>query len=161
MKVGYCYVVGDLLHKGHLLHLKNCKALCDVLICGVLSDSACCEKKPAPAITFDERIDLIGSIKYVDIAVCQNEYSPLNNCKSIRPDLLFESSSHDEMPANNFMKSVGGKVIVMPYYAGQSSTQIKERIKEDDKNDSIDARTCFPKQLRGDGTGEKNDNDAG
>jgi len=130
MKIGYCYVVGDILHKGHLLHIKNCKSLCDTLVCGVLSDAACMEKKPCPIMSFDERLDLIGSIKYVDMAVCQDEYSPLNNCKHIRPDILFESASHTEMPANNFMKSIGGKVFVMPYYAEQSSTKIKEKIRE-------------------------------
>lgn len=130
MKIGYCYVVGDILHRGHLLHLKNCKALCDVLICGVLSDKACMEKKPQPIIALDERLELIGSIMYVDMAVCQDEYSPLLNCKDIRPDILFESASHKEMPANNFIDSIGGKVFVMPYYSGQSSTSIKEKVKE-------------------------------
>ena len=134
MRTGYCYVVGDILHKGHLLHLKNCKALCDTLICGVLSEKAVTEKKPAPIMPLDERLNLVGSIKYVDVAVCQDEYSPLNNCKAIRPDILFESISHAEMPANNFMKSIGGKVFVMPYYAEQSSTKIKEKIKNEKDN---------------------------
>jgi len=127
--VGYCYVVGDIIHRGHLLHLKNCKALCDVLICGVLSEAAVTEKKPKPILPLDERLEIIGSIKYVDIAVCQDQYSPLLNCKDIRPDILFESTSHNEMPANNFINTIGGKVMVMPYYVGQSSTQIKEQIK--------------------------------
>lgn len=125
---GYAFVVGDILHRGHLLHLKNCKSLCDILICGVLSEAAVMEKKPAPIMSMDERLELIGSIKHVDIAVCQNEYSPLLNCKDIRPDILFESTSHKEMPANNFIKSIGGKVMVMPYYVGQSSTEIKRKV---------------------------------
>ena len=129
MIIGYCYVVGDILHKGHLLHLKNCKALCDVLICGVLSEKAVLEKKPPPIQSLEERIDLIGSIEYVNLAVCQDEYSPLANCKAIKPDILFESVSHKEYPANNYMNSIGGRVIVLPYFTERSSTQIKGKIK--------------------------------
>lgn len=128
-KIGYAYVVADLLHKGHRLHLKNCKALCDYLIVGVLSEKAVLEKKQAPVQSLADRIEAVQDLKYVDCAVCQDTYSPLENCKAIKPDILFESSSHSEMPANNFMKSVGGQVLVMPYYSEESSTSIKEKIK--------------------------------
>jgi len=132
-KIGYAYVVGDLLHKGHRLHLKNCKALCDYLIVGVLSKKAVEEKKPAPIQSLTDRLESVADLRYVDCAVCQDQYSPLENCKAMRPDILFESSSHAEMPANNFMKSIGAEVIVMPYYAEESSTLIKERIKKHEK----------------------------
>ena len=130
MKIGYAYVVADLLHKGHRLHLKNCKAFCDYLIVGVLSEKAVEEKKPAPTQSLSDRIEAVMDLEYVDCAVCQDTYSPLGNCKAIRPDILFESSSHAEMPANNFIKSIQSRVIVMPYYAEESSTRIKEKIKE-------------------------------
>ncbi len=129
--IGYAYVCGDIFHRGHLLHLKNCKTLCDILIVGVLTDEAVMEKKSKPIIPLDERLELIGSIKYVDIAVCQGQYSPLLNCKDIRPDILFESTSHKEMPANNFINSINGVVMVLPYFVGQSSTSIKNQIKEE------------------------------
>lgn len=128
--IGYAYLCGDIIHSGHLLHLQNCKALCDVLFVGVLSEKAVCEKKPKPVLSLAERIHIVSSLKYVDCAVCQDEYSPLENCKTIKPDILFESSSHDNQPANNFMKSIGRRIIALPYYAGQSSTDIKEKVKK-------------------------------
>lgn len=134
MRIGYAYVVGDLLHKGHRLHLKNCKALCDVLIVGVLSEKAVLEKKKAPIQSLADRIEAVSDLRYVDCAICQDTYSPLDNCKALRPDILFESSSHAEFPANNFMKSIGSQVIVMPYYSEESSTSIKERIINEAKN---------------------------
>ena len=134
MIIGYCYIVGDIIHSGHLLHLKNCSKLCDVLFAGVLSEKAVMEKKPKPVMSLSERLNIIGSLKYVTCAVCQDTYSPLDNCMAIRPDILFESNSHKEMPANNFMKSIGGRVIVMPYYSEQSSSQIKEKINENLNN---------------------------
>ena len=131
MTIGYCYIVGDIIHTGHLLHLKNCSKLCDVLFAGVLSDKAVMEKKAKPIMSLSERIDIIGSLEFVTCAVCQDTYSPLDNCKAIKPDILFESTSHKEMPANNFMKSINGRVIAMPYFSEQSSTKIKEKINED------------------------------
>ena len=130
MTIGYAYIVGDLLHKGHRLHLKNCKAFCDYLMVGVLSKKAVLEKKPAPVQTLSDRIEAVMDLEYVDCAVCQDSYSPLENCKALKPDILFESSSHSEMPANNYMKSIGGRVIVMPYYSEESTSMLKERINE-------------------------------
>lgn len=131
---GYAYVVGDLLHKGHRLHLRNCKALCDYLIVGVLSEKAVMEKKPAPIQSLTDRIEAVQDLKYVDCAVCQDQYSPLENCKAVRPDILFESSSHAEMPANNYIKSIGSQVMVMPYYSEESSTNLKEKIRNEKTN---------------------------
>lgn len=127
-KIGYCYVVGDILHRGHLTHLKNCKALCDILICGVLTEKAVIEKKPKPIISFAERLDIVGSIKYVDIAVCQNEYSPYENVRVIKPDILFESSSHEKPMLNPY-----GETIILPYYVEQSSSKIKGKIGNSNK----------------------------
>ena len=137
MKIGYAYVVGDLIHKGHRLHLRNCKNLCDCLIVGVLSEKAVLEKKPAPIQSLADRIEAIADLRYVDCAICQDTYSPLDNCKALKPDILFESSSHAEMPANNFIKSIGSQVIVMPYYTEESSTRIKEKIRNEKNNNVI------------------------
>jgi glycerol-3-phosphate cytidylyltransferase len=123
--VGYAYVVGDLLHVGHLLHLQNCKRLCDRLIVGVLTDEAAMEKKPRPTVSFDDRIRLVSQLKPVDAAVPQTTYSPLANLLEIRPDVLFENQGHEQRTYPEFR----GRVMAMPYYPGRSSTKIKERIR--------------------------------
>lgn len=57
--IGYAYVVADIFHIGHLRHLLNCKAMCDILIVGVLTDEATMEIKPRPIIPFEERIQVV------------------------------------------------------------------------------------------------------
>lgn len=126
MIIGYAYVVGDILHVGHLLHLRNCKSLCDKLVVGVLTDEAVMGKKPCPAMPFSDRIRLVGEIKWVDAAVAQKTYSPLPNILEIKPDVLFESSSHEVTTYAEF----DGRVIVMPYYPCVSSAEIKKKILE-------------------------------
>ena len=122
-------MVGDILHKGHIEYLRNAKALGDKLIVGVLTDEAVMEKKPRPSMNFDERFDLIRSLKYVDMVVAQYDYSPLTNVKSIKPDILVETTDHKQQPANKFMRNIGGRIVTMPYYPNQSSTKIKHKIK--------------------------------
>lgn len=131
MKVGYAYVVGDILHTGHLLHLRNCRRLCDKLIVGVLTDEAVMEKKPKPIVSFEDRVQMVGALRYVDAAVAQETYSPYDNVMSIRPDILFESTDHGE----DYIDELAGwlefsdvRIVSMPYYPSESSSGIKERI---------------------------------
>ncbi len=135
MKIVYSYYVLDIVHKGHLVMMKNCKAIAGPdgkLIVGILTDEAVMEKKIRPVLSFEERMDLADAIKYVDVVVAQETYSPLPNVKNIRPDILMESSSHSPeaiAEAREVMAGINGRVIVIPYFPPQSSTGIKERIK--------------------------------
>ncbi|MFH1212800.1 MAG: adenylyltransferase/cytidyltransferase family protein [Candidatus Neomarinimicrobiota bacterium] len=134
MKIVYSYYVLDIVHKGHLKMMENAKSIAGEdgkLIVGILTEQAVMEKKPKPVLSFDERYDLANAIKYVDLVVAQETYSPLPNVKKIKPDILMESSSHTDEAieeAREVMESIGGKVIVIPYYPTQSSTEIKSRI---------------------------------
>ena len=125
----YAYVVGDILHVGHLKHLERAKKAGDYLIVGVLTDEATMEKKPKPIISFGERMAMVKALECVDEVVEQHDYSPLSNIEEIKPDVLMESEDHKEQPANDFVKSYGGEVIQSPYYEGQSSSLIKQKIK--------------------------------
>lgn len=132
----YSYYVLDIVHTGHLLQMKNAKAIAGKggkSIVGILTDEAVMEKKPKPALSFPERMELAAAIKYVDVVVPQKTYSPLPNVIRIKPDILMESASHGEdaiEEARKTMENIGGRVIVTPYYPGKSSTKIKQAIKE-------------------------------
>ncbi|HAW58186.1 MAG TPA: ADP-heptose synthase [Bacteroidales bacterium] len=136
MKIVYSYYVLDLVHRGHLKMMENAKAIAGKdgkLIVGILTDEAVMEKKSKPILSFDERFDLANAIKYVDLVVAQETYSPLPNVKKIKPDILMESTSHTDEAieeARELMESIGGKVIVIPYYPPQSSSDIKNSIIE-------------------------------
>ena len=134
MKIVYSYYVLDIVHKGHLVMMKNSKAIAGEdgkLIVGILTDEAVMEKKSKPVLSLEERMDLADAIRYVDVVVAQESYSPLPNVKKIKPDVLMESSSHDEIEiekGREYMENIGGKVIVIPYYPSKSSTGIKNRV---------------------------------
>ncbi len=135
MKLVYSYYVLDIVHKGHLLMMKNAKAIAGndgKSIVGILTDKAVMEKKEMPILSFEERIELATAIKYVDVAVAQETYSPLPNVLRIKPDILMESTSHGEEAiekAREVMDNINGKVVVLPYFPSQSSTDIKNNIR--------------------------------
>jgi glycerol-3-phosphate cytidylyltransferase len=135
MNIVYAYFVLDIVHRGHLMMLKNSKAIAGPegrLIVGIVSDEAVLEKKgKVPVLDFSERLELANSIQYVDLVVGQKNYTPYENVKNIAPNILMESESHDEVQINKgreLMKELGGRVIVMPYFHNQSSTLIKSKI---------------------------------
>ena len=132
MNIVYSYYVLDIVHRGHLLMLKNSKAIAGPdgrLVVGIVSDEAVEEVKGrAPILSFSERLELAQSIRYVDLVVRQDEYSPLKNVKNIKPTILMESESHSKVQlesSRKCMEELGGKIIIMPYFKGQSSTRIK------------------------------------
>ena len=131
----YSYYCLDILHIGHIIDLKKSKEVAGengTLIIGILTDEAIMEKKPKPIFSFNERFEIASSIKYVDEVVPQKTYSPLDNLILFKPNILMESTSHSQESIDkltNYMKSIGGRVVMNPYYKGQSSTQIKNLIK--------------------------------
>ena len=141
MNVVYSYFVLDIVHRGHLMMLKNSKAIAGPegrLIVGIVSDEAVLKKKGKPPILdFSERLELAASIKYVDLVLGQKEYTPYENIKTIAPNILMESESHSEAQieeGRRIMSELGGKVIVMPYFNDQSSTSIKLKISQNVSN---------------------------
>ena len=140
MNIVYSYFVLDIVHRGHLMMLKNSKAIAGPegrLIVGIVSDEAVIDKKgKAPTLSFSERLELAASIKYVDLVVGQRNYTPYENVKHIEPNILMESESHSEAQIDEgrqIMSDLGGRVIVMPYFDDQSSTLIKSKISESNK----------------------------
>ena len=135
MNLVYSYFVLDIVHRGHLMMLKNSKAIAGPegrLIVGIVSDEAVLNKKgKPPTLNYSERLELAASIKYVDLVVGQKNYTPYENIKHISPNILMESESHSEAQiekGKQIMNDLGGRVIVMPYFNEQSSTLIKSKI---------------------------------
>lgn len=134
----YSYYVLDIVHKGHLHHMRTAKAIAGengLSIVGILTDEAVMEKKPHPIVPFEERMDLAAAIRFNDVVVTQRTYSPLENLRLICPDATLESSSHNGSDINKvkaFMHSIHGKVFVIPYYSAQSTTKIKGLVRKNE-----------------------------
>lgn len=128
MIIGYTTGVFDLFHIGHLRLLKNAKSMCDRLVVGVTVDELVSYKGKKSVIPFEERIEIISSIKYVDAAIPQYEINKIDMLDKIKFDILFVGddwygdlnweSMEEKLSKDNV------KVIYFPYFKGQSSTKI-------------------------------------
>lgn len=133
MTIGYTTGVYDLFHIGHLNLLKNAKGLCDKLIVGVTVDELVKYKNKRAIIPFEDRIEIVRSIKYVDAAIPQTDIDKFAAWEKLKFDILFvgddwyKSDSWQEMEAK--FKKVGVKIVYFPYTKGVSSTIIGQALK--------------------------------
>ena len=130
--IGYTAGVFDLFHVGHLNLFKNCKGMCDYLVVGVTVDSLVAYKGKHAIIPFEDRMEIVRSIKYVDAVVPQENMDKIEMCKKIGATLLFvgddwygtEKWKHYEEQA----AKEGIKIVYFPYTKGVSSTKISEAL---------------------------------
>ena len=68
------YGTFDLFHVGHLNILRRLKGLGDRLIVGVSTDEFNAVKLKKPVVPFEQRIEIVRSIRYVDEAIPENRW---------------------------------------------------------------------------------------
>ena len=134
MVIGYTSGVFDLFHIGHLNLLKNAKGMCDKLIVGVTTDDLSLYKGKKPLIPFEDRFEIVRSIKYVDSVVPQMTMDKSEMCKKIKASLLFVGDDWHNTQKWNVIEQdlakLGVKVIYFPYTQGVSSTIIANSLKK-------------------------------
>ncbi len=134
-KVGYTTGVFDLFHIGHLNILKRAKEQCDYLIVGVSTDEVVQSyKHKTPIIPYEERKQIVESIKYVDKVVPQTTMDKYVAWEENHFDVIFHgddwknSDMYREMEQK--LKSVGVEFVYFPYTKGTSSTILSNVLKE-------------------------------
>jgi glycerol-3-phosphate cytidylyltransferase len=135
MKVGYTTGVFDMFHVGHLNILQKAKAQCDYLIVGVSTDELVMGyKNKHPVIPYNERKQIISSIKYVDEVVPQETRDKLLAWEQLRFNVMFVG---DDWKGNSLFNEVehqlnlvGAEVIYFPYTQGVSSTLLRNKVKD-------------------------------
>tara|TARA_Y100001958_G_scaffold16248_1_gene9912 strand:+ start:4377 stop:4805 length:429 start_codon:yes stop_codon:yes gene_type:complete len=132
INIGYTTGVFDLFHIGHLILLQKAKSKCDQLIVGVTTDDLVLYKGKKSVIPFEERIEIVRSIKYVDKAIPQKNMDKIKKCKEIGANLIFVGDDWKNTKTWNAYEEefakIGGKIIYFPYTKGTSSTLINETL---------------------------------
>lgn len=128
--IGYTTGVYDLFHVGHLNLLRNARSLCDKLIVGVTSDELVAYKAKRSVIPFEERIEIVRSCKYVDMAIPQLTLDKFEAWEKLKFEVLFVGDDWFNQErwkiTEKQLNEVGVKIIYFPYTKGTSSTLINE-----------------------------------
>ncbi|MBR2236319.1 MAG: adenylyltransferase/cytidyltransferase family protein [Prevotella sp.] len=144
MTIGYTTGVYDLFHIGHLNLLKNAKGMCDKLIVGVTVDELVAYKGKHAMIPFEDRIEIVRSIKYVDAAVPQYDMDKLTACKKLGATFLFVGddwyATEKWQEYEKQFAAEGIKIVYFPYTKGVSSTKINEALNAVRKHDLTDLK---------------------
>ncbi|MDD3228959.1 MAG: adenylyltransferase/cytidyltransferase family protein [Oscillospiraceae bacterium] len=134
MVIGYTTGVYDMFHIGHLNLLKRAKEQCDFLIVGVSTDELVRkEKNKTPVIPFNERIEIVQAIRYVDKVVPQTDKNKLEAWNRYHFDKMFVGSDwHGNAKWIEYeaqFSPLGVEIIYLKHTDGISSTMLTQLIK--------------------------------
>lgn len=133
-KIGYTTGVFDMFHIGHLNILRRAKEQCEYLIVGVSTDELVKEyKKKTPMIPFEQRIEIVRAIRYVDEVVPQENMDKIEAWKRLKFDVMFHGNDWKNSSLYNAYEQAfekeGIALVFLPHTEGISSTSIISRLK--------------------------------
>jgi D-beta-D-heptose 7-phosphate kinase / D-beta-D-heptose 1-phosphate adenosyltransferase len=122
----------DILHIGHIKYLESAKKLGDILCIAVNTDESVKDLKGSrrPINNLEDRIALLCSLECVDMVIPFSEATPINIIEAIRPNILVKGGDYQEhnIVGAEFVRSIGGKVKVIEFISGKSTTSLIDRI---------------------------------
>lgn len=126
MSVVYVSGTFDLFHSNHLSMIKYGRGLGDCLIVGVSTDELVCSYKNPPTVPFEERIAIVEGLKYPDLVIPQRTLEHTDTVKKLNISKFVIGD--DWFGKYDYLKELGVEVYYLPYGAGVSSTNLKEKI---------------------------------
>ena len=138
-KIGYTTGVFDLFHIGHLNILKRARLECDYLIVGITTDElAMSIKGEKPFIPFEERMEIVESIKFVDEEVPQTNYNKIEAWNKLKFDRMFVGDdwkgTKEWIQIEKDFGKYNVEIIYFSYTTHTSSTILRDVLKKVRKN---------------------------
>ncbi|MBA6294068.1 adenylyltransferase/cytidyltransferase family protein [Colwellia sp. MB3u-70] len=128
MILGYTTGVFDLFHVGHVNLLRNAKGMCDKLVVGVTTDELVSYKNKKSVISFEERMEVVRSCRYVDAVIPQEDMDKYTQWEKVKFDVMFVGDDWFKTEKwesiDQKFQEVGVRVVYFPYSKGTSSTLI-------------------------------------
>ncbi len=122
----------DLIHGGHIELFKKAKSLGDVLIVALNTDASVRKiKGPSrPVFPLEERFEVLGAIEYIDYLTSFSEETPQKIIAALLPDVLVKGGDWppDQVVGKKEVEAAGGRVVLVPYLKGHSSSSILKKI---------------------------------
>ncbi len=135
--IGFTSGAFDLLHAGHVDFLEKAKALCDVLIVGINSDTSVRQYKGPnrPIVKEKHRMMVVAGLEAVDYVFLFNERRNQKNIEALKPDLYIKAGDYqaDHLTSGETVEKYGGKVKILPIEEDISTSDIIQVISLSEK----------------------------
>lgn len=135
-KTVYVAMSADLVHPGHINIIKTATEYGEVTV-GVLTDRAIASYKRLPHMTFEQRKQVVESLKGVARVIPQETLDYVPNLRMLRPNYVVHGDDWKEgvqretrQRVIDALKEWGGELIEPTYTAGISSTQLNKALRE-------------------------------
>lgn len=122
----------DILHFGHLSYLAHARDLGDMLVIGLNSAASVTRLKGAHRPIQDEttRFFQMAALQFTDIVIGFDQDTPLDLIEALHPDILVKGGDYavESIVGAELVRGYGGKVVVLPFVPGYSTTSIEQKI---------------------------------
>ncbi len=122
----------DILHAGHVSYLQRARELGDLLVLGLNSDASVRRLKgeTRPLVPEADRAVILAALACVDYVVIFEEDTPLELISLLQPDVLVKGNDYteDEVVGAELVRQWGGRVALMPFVTGRSTTALVSKI---------------------------------
>ena len=132
----YVGMSADLLHPGHINVLKKAASLGTVTV-GLLTDTAIASYKRIPFMSYEQRLAILESLKFVERVIPQTSLDYTRNLIEMKPDFVVHGDDWREGVQKETRSKViealsqwDGELVEVPYTEGISSTQLNRALKE-------------------------------
>jgi len=123
----------DILHAGHVAYLEQAKLLGDRLVVAINSDESVRELKgdSRPINKVDDRMTIIAALGCVDWVIPFYEQTPERIYNKFLPNVLVKGGDYkpEDVVGGGAVIKAGGKVQILDFVDGKSTTNTIERIK--------------------------------
>lgn len=123
----------DILHAGHVRYLTAAEELGDFLVIGLNSDASVRRLKgeSRPIVSEADRAEVLDALRAVDIVTIFDEPTAEELVRLVRPDVYVKGGDYDldTLPEAKIVQEAGGRVELIPFVEGRSTTSVIERIK--------------------------------
>lgn len=124
----------DILHLGHVTYLENARNFGDTLLVGVNSDDAVRGLKGAgrPVNSETDRATVLAALESVDGVCIFADKTATKFLAAAQPDIYVKGGDYTLETLNQderrTVESAGGKIILVPFVPGKSTTALLEKI---------------------------------
>ena len=124
----------DILHVGHVRYLEQAKSLGDVLVVGINSDRSVRGLKGPrrPILPVEERGEILSGLGCTDYVTVFDEPTPFELVSLLQPDVLVKGGdwTPEQVVGREVVEGSGGRVVILPFVEGSSTTNIIDVILE-------------------------------